>query len=141
MSEVKKDHHQSWFRTTVVYSLLIGVPLLGYIMNSPVLQNFTTVLLVFWTAIQALAVLIIGGGLLMAAVLDDHTKKMDLFEALTKRSPLFYVARCLGLFLALMLVYIGYAGYGTWFLFCWCVLGWFYHQSTDEYAKFKKNLV
>lgn len=141
MKKSSMKYSTKWIYNIIIYSMVIGIPLIGYILQSDVLQNFGVAIMFLWGGMTAIGTTAIAVGLIIAYSLNDRPDKQDLYDALTERHLLFYVARLLALVTAITYIWIGYPLFGAYLLLLCGMNAWIYSLAIVHYDKFKLSLV
>ncbi|MND22807.1 hypothetical protein D3C80_131930 [compost metagenome] len=138
---MKEKSMTNWVCTIGVHALTIGLPILAFMTGVSWIDNFATFAIIIWGIIAGLLTALYGFGTLVAYVINDHSKKIDLYEALTKKSLLGYISRICTFIAPLVLVFTGHVAAGVWYLIWATLLVWIISISRKHYTEYKKNLV
>jgi hypothetical protein len=131
----------NWVITLGVHALTIGLPILAFITGVSWIDNFATFVIIIWGFVAGLITTMYGIGTLTAWIIDDHTKKLDLYEALTKKSLLGYISRVFTFIAPLVLVFTGHVAAGVWYLIWATVLVLIISKADKHFKEFKTGLV
>lgn len=138
---MKETSLLNWVSTLSIHALIIGLPILGYLSGSIVIGNFASFVVFLWGCVGLLITALFGVGTLAAYLLDDHQKKIDLYEALTGKSLLKYISRILTIATPLVLVFTGFVAAGIWYAIWTAGLLWIISIAHKHYDEYKVNLV
>ncbi len=131
----------NWVTTLGIHAMVIGLPLLGYLSGSLVVGNFASFVVFLWGCVGLLITALFGVGTLAAYLLDDHQKKIDLYEALTGKSLLKYISRILTIATPLVLVFTGFVAAGIWYAIWTIGMLWIISIASKHYEEYKVKLV
>lgn len=140
MKKIEIKYSTKWLINGCIYALVIGVPYLGYLMQSEVLQNFGVALMFLFGGLVTIVTACVGLGTLLAYIIKDRADQIDMYESLTTRNLLFYVCRILMLATVAIYIWIGYPVFGVYLLLAAGFMTWMHSIAGKNYAKFKETL-
>lgn len=140
MEKFKVKESTKWIVNLTLYGLWIGVPLLGWMYQNEVLQNFGVALMFLLGGLVSLVGFFTSLATVLVYFVKDRVERLEFYEGVAKRTLLYYV--CRGLMLAIIAVYIwiGYPVFGFYLLLVYLYMLWLNALIIKQYEAFKETL-
>lgn len=140
MEKLKLKESTKWTINLTLYGLWIGVPLLGWLYQSEVMQNFGVALMFLLGGLVSLVAVLSSLATVLVQFVKDRVERLEFYEGVVNRSTLYYV--CRGLMLAVIAVYIwiGYPVFGVYLLMVFGYMLWLNRLIITQYEEFKETL-
>lgn len=140
MKAPKVKESTKWVINLVLYGLWIGVPLLGWLYQSEVLQNFGVVLMFLLGGLVSLVAGLTSLATVLVYFVKDRVDRLEFYEGVAKRNTLYHVCRILMLAVIAVYIWIGYPVFGFYLLLVFLYMLWLNRLIITQYEEFKETL-
>lgn len=140
MKKLKIKESTKWVINLTLYGLWISVPLLGWMYQSEVLQNFGVALMFLLGGLVSLFAFLTSLATVLVYFINDRVERMEFYEGVAKRNLLYHVCRVLMLVIIAVYIWIGYPVFGFYLLFVFGYMLWLNRLIITQYEEFKETL-
>ena len=126
----------------IVNWLVFGMPFLGYFTGNETVQNFGVFFLTIWTGLTTLmTVVFCTAAYAIGHITADRDNRDRAYKGMIETDTLGQIHRVMMITLSIMLICIGYVGFGVWFLICTALIMAVREHLKEQYKQFKsKNI-